>query len=91
MAERQRCKRDVHGELRLEPMPEIGAGGAHRNVGMVGEEGALLGGRGLGAGGAGDDGDAAGRRGRRSAFRHIRASAAVARRPAGWSGRTARR
>ena len=31
--QRQRRKRDIHRELRLERMAEIGAGGAHRNVG----------------------------------------------------------
>src|ERR1039458_9168423 len=54
MAERDRGQRHIHGELRFQPMTEIGTGGAYGKVVMNDEEGALLGGRGAGAGGAGE-------------------------------------
>src|SRR5450759_5017210 len=53
MAERDRGQRHIHGELRFQPMPEIGTGGAYGKVAMALQEGALLGGRGQGTGGAG--------------------------------------
>ena len=52
MLERDGGQRDIHGELRLHPMPEIGPGGAHGKLAMRGEKGALFGGGGLGAAGA---------------------------------------
>ena len=42
MAERDRRQRDIHDELRLRPMPEIGAGGAHGKIGMRFQEGAFF-------------------------------------------------
>ena len=36
MAERDRGQRHIHRELRLQPMTEIGTGGAHGKVTMAG-------------------------------------------------------
>ena len=90
MSQRQRCKRNVHGELRLETVADMGAGGAHRNIGHGRQPGALLGGRGLGAGRAGDHRDRPGSESRGKARPHPR-RAQPSRRPAAVAcGRTAR-
>src|SRR2546430_14610870 len=64
-ADRDRGQRHVHWNLRLEPMSDVGAGGADGNVLMFGEEGALLGGGGRRAARAGNDRSLAGRQPRR--------------------------
>ena len=91
VSERERGKRDIHGELRLDPMPEIGAGGAHRNIRHGCEQGALLAGRGLRAGRARDHGDAAGSEPRREALPHRATARPLSRRLPLASGRTAPR
>ncbi len=55
MAEGHRRQGDIHDELRLQTMSEIGAGGAHGKITVGLEKGAFLGRGRLGAGGTGND------------------------------------
>src|SRR6516162_3167348 len=70
--ERKRGKRDVHGELRLEAMPENAARCPHRHVRQGFEPGALLAGRRLRAGCARDHRDAMWRGRSRQTLPHAR-------------------
>src|SRR6185369_13998771 len=56
MADRGRSQRDVHRELRLQPMPQIGTGGADGKVAVAIQELALFAGCRIDAGGAGQHG-----------------------------------
>ena len=69
-------ERNVHRELRLKPMPQVAAGGARRNIRVLGEERALLRGRRLRTGRAGNDRQAA--RAAGDSLLHIARNAAVA-------------
>src|SRR5262249_33771908 len=42
VAKRERCKGNIHGELRLEPVPKIGRGRAHWHISNASDPGALL-------------------------------------------------
>src|SRR5215469_15999380 len=68
----ERGKRDVHGKLRLEPVPDAAPGRPHRHLRQALEPGVLLVGSGLRAGCAGDHRHAGARALRRQSLPHAR-------------------